>query len=107
MCQGYSVVRAKKSHDIYVPEKKDKKQLVSKRDGAQSKNPVLQCLDLGCTYLVIPIFGVSSWESNENFFNLIKVVLGWVFSSNFGLFKGAFFASKRLNLNFSNLSVKI
>ena len=50
VCQGYSVVRAKKSHDIYVPEKKDKKQLVSKRDGAQSKNPVLQCLDFGCTH---------------------------------------------------------
>ena len=66
MCQGYSVVRAKKSHDIYVPEKKDKKQLVSKRDGAQFKNPVLQCLDFGCMYLVILLFGVAQWKMNGN-----------------------------------------
>ena len=40
-----------KNHTIFMyQKKKDKKQLVSKRDGAQSNNPVLQCLDFGCTH---------------------------------------------------------
>ena len=40
-----------KNHTIFMyQKKKDKKQLVSKRDGAQSNNPVLQCLNFGCTH---------------------------------------------------------
>ena len=35
-------------------KKKDKKQLVSKRDGAQSNNPVLQYLDFVCKVVPQP-----------------------------------------------------